>query len=340
MKKKFVTLLLIILLVSCTPKPDSETVIDANLIYTEVAETILARLSQTVIIPESATLTLTSVPTDTATITSTATLLPTITPTDVWTYNPPGKVEVQILLYNHISDDQEDNPYYQWESNVDIPSDTFRQQMALLKETDYTTIPMSLLVLALTEGADLPSRPIAITFDANTQGIYRKAFPIMQEFGFVGTIFIVANHLDGDGTLTTPEVKEMIAAGWEAGSKGLNGIDLIDNYEKLSEEISRSRLVLEEKLATSVVIFSYPFGRMDGGIATRVANWGYQAAVGLFKSYEHTLSTRYYLARYEILNGWTIEEFSSILQWKPNQIPVSQPGAEPVLTISTETAVP
>lgn len=340
MKKLYITLVLIILLISCAPKPDTETFVDANLIYTAAAATIHAQLSQTVIIPQSVTSTLTLEPAPTGTITSTSTFEPTITPTDVWIHNPPGKVEVQILLYNHISDDQEDNPYYQWESNVDIPSDVFRQQMEVLKEAGYTAIPMSLLVTALTEGADLPARPIAITFDANTQGIYRKAFPIMQEFGFVGTIFIIANHLDGNGILTTAEVKELIAAGWEVGSKGLNGVDLIDNYDKLSEEISSSRLILEKKLGTSVVIFSYPFGRMDGGISTRVANWGYQAAVGLFKSDEHTLSTRYYLARYEISNGWTIEDFSSILRWKPIQLPTSQPGAEPIIATSTETAVP
>jgi peptidoglycan/xylan/chitin deacetylase (PgdA/CDA1 family) len=338
MRKIFVTLVLILLLASCAPEPETETV-DANLIYTKAAETIQAQLSQTVIIIPPPTSTLTLEPTATM-ITSTSTIEPTITPTEAWSYNPPGKVEVQILLYNHISDDIDDNPYFQWESGVDIPSEVFRQQMQVLKETGYTAIPMSLLVRALVEGADLPPRPIAITFDANTHGIYEKAFPIMQEFGFVGTIFIIANHLDGDGILTTPEVKEMIAAGWEVGSKGLNGIDLIENYDKLSEEISSSRLILEEKLGTSVVIFSYPFGRMDGGISSRVASWGYQAAVGLFKSYEHTPATLYYLARYEIINGWTIEDYISILRWKPSQLPPTQPSAETIIGISTETAVP
>lgn len=336
MKKIYFCLVIFILLTGCTPEPNTETGIDAQLIYTEAAATVQAQVTEAALLTPSATATLTPEPT--STITSTPE--PTVTPTEAWIYNPPGKVEAPILLYNHISDDLEDNPYFQWESAVDIPSDTFRQQMAVLKEAGYTAIPMQLLVTALNEGVDLPPRPVAITFDANTKGIYRKAFPIMQEMGFVGTVFIVVNHLDGNGMISTAEVKEMLAAGWEVGSKGLNCVDLTENYDKLSEEISSSRLILEEKFGTPVVVFSYPFGKIDEGVASRVANWGYQGAVGLAKAYEHTPATRYYLARYEIRNGWTIEEYVSILPWKPSQLPTSQPGGEQSTEISTETTVP
>ncbi|MBI9035075.1 MAG: polysaccharide deacetylase family protein [Bacteroidales bacterium] len=330
MKKVIVFLLIGLFLVSCSST--TSTPVDTNAIYTEAAMTVAVQFTKEAEKIPTSTNTASPVPTETLEP-PTETPIPsptTIPPTPTWSYHAPGPVVAPILIYNHISDDKDDNPYYQWESAVDIHPDIFRQQMMVLRDAGYTPITVETLVDAIVFGADLPPKPIIITFDSNTAGIYNNAYPIMQEFGFTGTLYVVANHLNGGGIVTTDQVKEMALAGWEIGSKGMNGVVLTTDYSVLSEEISGSKLKLEEILGFPIKSFSYPGGATDAAVSTRVAEWGYYSAVGLFKTSEHYYGSLYYLARYEIKNGMTIQEFVDILPWKPVfTLPTSIPTKNP-----------
>ena len=309
MKNWMIFILIVVLLMGCSPQ-NVEPTLDKNLLYTEAAGTVQAQLTAAYTPPPTETPTLTPEPTATETMVPT----PTIVPTQPWVFNEPGKVIAPILIYTHIADNVDDNPYFQHESPLNISPDMFREQMVALKQAGYTAIPISLLVDALRNGADLPAKPVVITFEGGTIGIYKKAFPIMQELDFVGSVFMVANHLDGSGTLSTKQLKEMIGAGWDVGSKGMDGVNLVDKPNKMGQEISGSKLKLEEKLGVPITIFSYPYGVINGAIATRVSEWGYLGAVGIFKSSEHTFNTLYYLARYEIRNDFTMADFMTIIE--------------------------
>lgn len=323
MKKAFLLVIgLLILLMACSPS--QEKTLGPNEIYTLAAKTVFVQMTQAAALTPSATPTPTLAPTLTPTIPPPPTNTP-IPPTPTWTFNQAGKVTAPILLYNRIEDNNTDDANYHWESKINIPSDLFRQQMEILKTNGYTPIPISLLAKAVREGANLPDRPVVITFDVGAVGIYKKAFPIMKEFGFVGNLYITTNQLDAGWMITTSEVKELVAAGWEIGSKGYTGIDLTSNHTKLSDEIALSRTTLEQKIGASVVSFSYPYGKIDDVVGPRVADWGYSSAVGIFNTSEHTMNTIYYLARYEIRKDMTSEDFAAILPWKPEILPTTVP---------------
>ncbi len=311
MKRLSLGMALLALLIGCTPKEE----VDPFLIYTQAAATVHANLTRVAALtpptPEP-TITNTPEPTDTPAPTPTITLPPTPT----WAFNPAGKVEAPILLYSHIADSVDDNAYYQWESNMNVGIKQFTEEMEALHNAGYTAIPMSLLVNAIRDGANLPPRPVVITFDGESIGIYKKAFPLMKSLGFVGNIFMIYSHMDGNGIISTPQLKEMMAAGWEIGSKGYWGNNLTQDYSILSDEISTSRLAMEEKLGVPVIIFAYPYGASDGMVASRVAEWGYKGAMGVFKTTEHSLNTLYYLGRWEVLKDLPLADFMTILPWK------------------------
>lgn len=333
MKLRNLLFLLILLLTGCSTAQVEEV---PGIVYTKAAMTVAAQLTQ------NATPEATNTPTLEPTITPTPTTEPTVTPTvpiptATWTFNTAGKVTAPILLYFHVGDGKEDNLYYQWETNIDIPSNEFRHQMQVLKEAGYTSIPVSKLAEAIWFGAELPARPVVITFDVITDGIYNKAFPIMQYYGFIGTLYVTAAQVNGEGVLDEAQIKEMIAAGWEIGSKGMTGVDLTQNYAMLSDEISGSRLRLEEKFGVPVKSFSYPYGSNDAEVGSRVASWGYTSAAGIFNTSEHNTATVYYLARYEVKNDWTIDDFIKRLPWKPEAVPTPETGAIPGVVTSSTT---
>lgn len=321
MKKTWMYLIVILLfalVAGCGPK---EPAVDTNMVYTQAAQTVGAQLTAAYTPPPTEEPTQTPEPTATVTVTPP----PSPTPTEAWAAFPAGSAKVPILLYTHIAAGLEDNIYYQHESPLNIDPEVFRQQMQVLKQAGYTSIPVSLVSQILVSGGNLPPRPVVITFDGNTAGLYTKAFPIMKEMGFTGVLYLVSSQLDGKGALSSAQVKEMVAAGWEVGSKGMTGVDLTkaENTKKWSDEISSSRLDLEKKLEVPVTSFAYPGNGFNGEIADRVSRWGYTNAVGIGKTSDHERWTSlFYLPRYEITNKLTLEDFVSYLPWKPDTMPV------------------
>jgi len=250
------------------------------------------------------TATQTTQPTNTATVT----LLPptsttTNTPTPKLVFNEPGQLIAPILLYHHVEGETFTNRY-----TVSIPD--FRVQMETLHEMGFTPIPISLFLDALLDGAELPEKPIVITFDDGHQSIYENAFPIMKEHNFPGVFYIVANRLGGvNDFVDVKELNEMIDAGWEVGSHSFSHADLTQAHERVSKEIKESKTLLESNLPTKIQTFAYPFGTIDPFLAQKVSDYGYQAGMGLGISTVHTWNNLFYLERIEIYGNYSIEEF-------------------------------
>jgi len=256
------------------------------------------------------------VPTATPTLTPTSTLTPTATtsstptpdysPTPTLIYHPPGEVTVPILLYYHIADSDPVSRFY-------VSPENFRSQMAYLRDQDYTSITISELVLVLINGGELPARPVLISFDDGDESIYLEAFPIMQEMGFVGVVYLTGNRLYSDGFLSPEQLADMIAGGWQVGSQGITHTDLTTQHENLRHELLQSRLDLEAALGVRVTTFAYPFGTMDGTIANKLQEFGYYSAVGLGQLSNHTWGSLYYLNRIEVQGVFTTAEFGTLL---------------------------
>ncbi len=240
------------------------------------------------------------------TVTITPNPTPTVDVTATWAIHPAKQVTAPILLYHHIAD--KDDRYY-------ISPAVFRQQMESLKGMGYTGINMTKLVEVLLRGGELPERPVVITFDDGDLDVYQNAFPIMQELGLVGTIYIVGTRLNSNDFLSVDQMKEMISAGWDVGCHSMTHIDLTLNHDALTYEAGTCKGKLENTLTIPINTFAYPFGSMDEFVAQKVVKYGYMAAVGLGTSSEHTWNTLFYLNRLEVQNNYDMATFSALLPW-------------------------
>jgi len=259
----------------------------------------------------TSTPTITSTPTAEPTVTAPPTLTPTATiiPTATWPVAGPGEVVAPILMYHHVDPDEPASNRY------NVTPEVFAAQMQALDEWGYTTITASQLVEAISNGAPLPPRPIVITFDDGHYSTYKYALPIMQEHGFVGVTYIVANRLKSYGFTGPTQLNEMIAAGWEVGSHSYTHADLTVDRNRAFTEIFSSRITLNESLTEEVLTFAYPYGVIDPYIISRTSKWGYTAAMGLGTGYTHSPNTLYYLERIEVQNGYDLDQFASLLPW-------------------------
>jgi len=251
-------------------------------------------------------------PTASATITPTP-LPPTITPTATWVFQAAGEVVCPILLYHQIADIDPPSQYY-------MPPADFKTQMEALRDWGYTPITISLVVKAITEGGELPPRPIVITFDDGDENVYTNAFPVMSELGFPGVLYIISSAVNGQNYLSAAQILEMAAAGWEVGSHSRTHLNLTNDPGQAWAEASQSRQLLKADLGVPINTFAYPYGAADAFVMEKVRQFGYQAAVGLGKSALQGPSNLFYLSRIEVKYGTTLDQFAALLPWSA-QVP-------------------
>jgi peptidoglycan/xylan/chitin deacetylase (PgdA/CDA1 family) len=328
MKKYALGLLILIILVGCSPQSATP---DRNMLYTQAAQTVFVQMTQASALTPSATATLTPIPTATITLTPVPSPTP-VPPTPTWAAVQAGKVVAPVLLYYRIAGTTHDDPNYKWNSSVNIAPDNFKIQMQVLKTAGYGTMTVTQLADTVRKGGTIPPNPIVITFDTAAISTYTQAFQIMKQYGYVGTVYTVVGQIGGGGMMSLDQMKEMVAAGWEFGSKGMTGIDVVKNHDQAGYEISTSRVELGKKLGVEVKSYSYPGGAMDSIVnGSRVSGWGYQSAVGLGRSADINNGNLFYLPRYEIQKDMKITDYASILPvpptWIPTEIPT--PTVEP-----------
>lgn len=158
----------------------------------------------------------------------------------------------------------------------------FKDQLQEIKKNGYSPIFLADLAVSLKEKKKLPARSIVLTFDDGYEDFYTQAYPLLKEYGFKSTLYVIINRLDTFGYLTKAQVKELAESGLvEIGSHTFNHPDLRLAKEKTSEfEIKDSRLALEKISGQPVLTFAYPFGHYQVSDLA-IASSSYQGAVSV-----------------------------------------------------------
>lgn len=227
-------------------------------------------------------------------------------------------VTVPILLYHNIT-----NASFA-DSRYAVSIDDFKDQMEQLKYWGYSTITVKQLVDHIKKGHTLPPRPVVISFDDGYLNVYKNAFPIMEKYGFTGTVYLVANRLNADGFLQEEELLALLDNGWEVGSHGMSHTELTQNHDLVRQEILQSRLDIEDALGIKVFSFAYPFGSVDWYISIKVLDYGYRAAVGVGHLMVHSFGTVYNLSRREVQGDADLDAFTELLPWSNYFVPAPQ----------------
>lgn len=197
-----------------------------------------------------------------------------------------------ILMYHKIGDPPADSKLQKlW-----VSTGQFERQMAYLSRGGYRALTFKDIYAHWDKGASLPPKPVLITFDDGYENNYSKAFPILRDFGFRATLFVVVqsvgweNHWHDPATearipmITWAQLKELQQAGWEIGSHTMNHPNLTKlELKEVLAEMEKSRRILEEFLGETPYTFAYPYGAGEDNEAIRqkAKEAGYRIAVGV-----------------------------------------------------------
>ncbi len=179
---------------------------------------------------------------------------------------------VPVLNYHGI-EDHEHNPLMLGVADFD-------RQMAYLAQEGYHSITPKQLLAHLEQGAELPSKPILITFDDGYRNNYDNAYPILKKYGLTATIFLVTDTVGtNDWYLNWQQVEEMRKAGFVFGSHTLNHVPLNDlSQDEIRFQLTKSKEGMQWKLDVPIDYFAYPTGAYNETVGKLVREAGYKAA--------------------------------------------------------------
>jgi peptidoglycan/xylan/chitin deacetylase (PgdA/CDA1 family) len=211
-------------------------------------------------------------------------------PTDTTIPSPTDRgIHVPILLWHYISE----NP-----NKSDIARDglstapaIFEQQLQTLKSNGFTPISFDELAAGF-NGAQLPPKPVILTFDDGYEDFYLNAYPLLTKYQMKGTEFIPTGLIGGGLFMTWGQIEEMSHSPYVTfESHSIHHYYMTKiSFAAIVQEAKESKQILESHIGYTVNWFCYPYGAFNnqvvaevkqagyiGGITTMQGSWQYQS---------------------------------------------------------------
>lgn len=179
--------------------------------------------------------------------------------------------KIPILMYHSIA--------YQKGNILRVPQDKFAAEMKWLYDNGYKTLTLDELYDGISNNKPFPEKSVCITFDDGYNDNYFSAFPVLKQYKFKATVFMITDKIDDvyDGYLTSAQLKEMDKNGMQIECHTVDHKDLDTlPYKKQLSELSDSKSKLEALLGRKVDYIAYPSGKYDDNTLKAAKEVGYK----------------------------------------------------------------
>lgn len=158
--------------------------------------------------------------------------------------------------------------------------DEFRRQLGHLAAEGFTTLSMAGLVRWHQGAAELPERPLVLTFDDGHRSNAEWALPALAERGQRAAFFVTAGRIGTEDWLSWAHLRALREADMEIGSHTLTHPPPASlTREQLRRELVESKRVLEEGLGGAVDFVASPTGYDSRRFGPLARAAGYKAAL-------------------------------------------------------------
>ncbi|MFH1258638.1 MAG: polysaccharide deacetylase family protein [Elusimicrobiota bacterium] len=228
-----------------------------------------------------------------------------------WRRSKPG---IPLLMYHKIGPVPKNSRL----KKLWVTPEQFERQLGYLSSAGYRPVSFNLLEKHLQGRANLPLKPVIVTIDDGYENNYTYALPLLQKFGFQATIFLVTETIGQTNLWHDPQseerlpmlnweqIREMKLKGIEFGSHTLTHPNLEKcDREKIINEITQSKKILEENLKQKVNVFSYPYGggAFSPEIQQIVQEAGYTFACAIRQGKAEVVAKNYYCLKRLLIRG-------------------------------------
>lgn len=209
-----------------------------------------------------------------------------------------------VLLYHEIRESgmlQEGKPSpievkQDYDDNLPAPLfvtlERFSAQMAYLAENNYHTLTLSEIIRHYYENIPLPDQSVLLTFDDCYQSIGLYAYPILKQYQFHATMFVVTGWLNTQQKHFTPERSVCMT---EDALRQMSDVFEYANHShsfhtRLNETTSKMMTASDEAIVADLKqcsdhpiiqakdVFAYPFGLFAPQNVTLLRQEGFRLA--------------------------------------------------------------
>lgn len=215
---------------------------------------------------------------------------------------------VPVLMYHSID--------FEKGNELRVPKEKFREQMKFLKDNGYTTLSLDELYEFFQNNKPIPSKSVVITFDDGYVDNYLNAYPVLKEFGFKATIFVITSTIDNNkACLNSDQLKEMQKNGIDIESHTVNHEELNKiSYTKQIDTLKSSKYAIENLLNKKVYYIAYPVGLWNNDTIEALKQAGYRMAFTTKNSWSNKENGMSTLNRVRISASYEITTFKNILK--------------------------
>lgn len=118
-----------------------------------------------------------------------------------------------ILGYHSVALEDE----HEWNSAFSMPLSVFASRLAVLKAQRCCVLSLDQAVRLLQSG-ELPERSVVLTFDDGLYDFYRRAYPLLRNYGFPATVYLTTYYSEFNRPVFDVAVAYIL---WKARDKAL-----------------------------------------------------------------------------------------------------------------------
>ncbi|WP_312984918.1 polysaccharide deacetylase family protein [Atlantibacter sp.] len=238
---------------------------------------------------------------------------------------------IPVLTWHHILRDEENTRFRHTSTTTSVRA--FSNQMTWLRDMGYTTLSLYQLEGYVNNRMNLPARAVAITFDDGLKSVSRYAYPVLKQYGFTATAFIISSRIKRHPQKWDPKFLQFMSLAElqsiqdvfdiQSHTHFLHRIDglrhpimLSRSYHNILFDFERSRRALAQ-FNPHVLYLSYPFGGYDQKAVKAAHDAGFHLAVTTVKGKVKPGDNPYLLKRLYILRTDSLEDMARLISNQP-----------------------
>lgn len=226
----------------------------------------------------------------------------------------PAQSAVPVLMYHEVTSPGEiDGLSRVTQRNYILTAELFGRQLEALQSAGASSISLGELRAWQRGEATLPPNPVVITFDDGYVGNVRHALPLLVQYGFTATFFIVTNLVGTAHMMSWEQLAELERAGMDVESHSVSHplLSTIDR-ERTFHELADSRRMLEDHLGAPVKHFALPYGDINEFYGECIERAGYETGCSSLLGLNVGTTDPFRLRRFAMTNGTTPEHLARI----------------------------
>ncbi len=228
-------------------------------------------------------------------------------PVSVQTGTDTG-VDLPIIMYHSILKDPDLTGTYV------LPPDQLECDLKYIRQAGYTPVLLKDVISYVKDAdADLPEKPILLTFDDGYYNNYLYVYPLMKQYGMKCVLSIVGKHTADlrPGEHQSPnyshcswdQLREMSESGLvevqnhsydmhtisseRAGARKCSG-ETAEHYRKvLKEDVGYLQELIAQKVGVCPTTFTYPYGKYSEESEVILKEMGFEATLSVAPGINH-----------------------------------------------------